>query len=167
MNCNFGKTVSKSLSILAASAGGAGFLPRMPGTWGTAVAIPIVVWGYETFKSPAAFRFFILTWLLLVCLISALVLPEVQKLWKETDPTRFVLDEVAGFLVVPLITGDKLHISVLLIPGFLLFRLFDISKPPGVRHFDRMKGTFCGVMGDDIVSGLYAGFILLILGKLI
>lgn len=149
-----------AVAAFIASAGGTGFLPFMPGTWGTASIIPITAWAYTVFQENTGFRLFILGCLGVVCAISALVLPSVQNLWKQEDPSRFVLDEVAGFLIIPLLLGNRLPLPILLVGGFLLFRLFDIIKPPGARWFDKHGGTFWNVMGDDIVSGVYASIVL-------
>lgn len=160
------KSLNEAITLWIASAGGAGLLPKMPGTWGTAITLPVVGWGYENFNGPEAFRLFLMTCLFVVCLTSALVLPKAQELWKEPDPPRFVLDEVAGFLMVPIVTGKSISLPVLLTLGFALFRLFDILKPAGIRRIDKTTGFF-GVMGDDILSGTYAGLILLIIARVI
>jgi phosphatidylglycerophosphatase A len=70
----------------------------------------------------------------------------------EEDPSCVVIDEVAGqmlaFVAVPL------HWTTLL-TAFVLFRAFDILKPPPVRQLERFPaGT--GIMLDDIGAGLYA-----------
>ena len=44
--------------------------------------------------------------------------------------------------------------------AFVLFRLFDIWKPPGVRYFDRNHLNSWGVMIDDVVAGLYASLLI-------
>jgi phosphatidylglycerophosphatase A len=40
--------------------------------------------------------------------------------------------------------------------GFLLFRLFDIYKPPPIRQLDRSLKGGLGVMLDDLVAAFYA-----------
>jgi phosphatidylglycerophosphatase A len=68
------------------------------------------------------------------------------------DPQFVVIDEVAGQLValiaVPLAWKSFLA-------GFILFRVFDIVKPPPVRQLEALpEGT--GIVLDDIAAGLYA-----------
>lgn len=50
--------------------------------------------------------------------------------------------------------------------GFLLFRVFDILKPWPANYFDEKWHDGHGIMMDDVVAGLYAGFALVILGGL-
>jgi phosphatidylglycerophosphatase A len=73
------------------------------------------------------------------------------------DNQRIVIDEVAGYLVtvalVPKTAGN-------LMIGFVLFRLFDIWKPPPVRWVDRHVHGGFGVVADDLVAALYAAAIL-------
>ena len=68
------------------------------------------------------------------------------------DNQRVVIDEVAGYLVtlmlVPRTAGN-------LLAGFLLFRLFDIWKPPPVRWVDRHVGGGFGVVADDVAAAVY------------
>lgn len=75
----------------------------------------------------------------------------------EKDPSAIVIDEVVGvfltFFWLPSSTW-----WVLLI-GFLLFRLFDISKPWLVGSADRMGGAW-GIMLDDVVAGMFANVLL-------
>ena len=68
------------------------------------------------------------------------------------DPQFVVIDEVAGQLValvaVPL--GWKSFLV-----GFILFRVFDILKPPPVRQLEAIPEG-AGIVLDDVAAGLYA-----------
>ena len=67
------------------------------------------------------------------------------------DPQFVVIDEVAGQLVT-LIAAPIAWQSLLL--GFILFRGFDIVKPPPIRHLERLpEGT--GIVIDDVGAGFY------------
>lgn len=75
------------------------------------------------------------------------------------DPGSVVLDEIAGMLwtFAPLMLWnggqlDAMHACA----GFLLFRLFDITKPPPVRTVEKLHGGW-GIMADDVVAGAIAG----------
>jgi phosphatidylglycerophosphatase A len=46
--------------------------------------------------------------------------------------------------------------------AFLLFRMFDILKPPPIRSLEKTSGGW-GVMNDDMAAGLYAGVLLRII----
>ncbi len=74
-----------------------------------------------------------------------------------------VIDEWAGLQVsfLALSTFDFLQI----LSAFVLFRIFDITKPPLVSHAEKLPGAY-GVMADDLVAGLYAGIVLFSLQQL-
>lgn len=76
------------------------------------------------------------------------------------DPRLVVIDEVSGQLIAltPLALLPSLSIAAVLI-GFLLFRLFDISKPYPIRKLERLPGGL-GVMADDALAGVYAAVLL-------
>ena len=62
---------------------------------------------------------------------------------------------LVSFLFVPI------HGTTLLV-GFLLFRFFDIVKPPPIRRIERLPGGF-GIVLDDVLAGVYANIVLHIL----
>ena len=68
------------------------------------------------------------------------------------DPNHIVIDEVAGQLVA--LIACPLTWQALL-AGFILFRGFDVLKPPPVRMLERLpNGT--GIVVDDLGAGVYA-----------
>ena len=127
-----------------ASFGGVGFLPRAPGTWGSAAALgvgaAILAVGQLWLFAAAA------------CAIMA-GLWAIPRAGGDADPGWVVIDEVAGMwlAMVPLTRVAPLG----LLAAFLLFRLFDIAKPGPIGMLDRMPGRV-GVMGDDVAAGLAA-----------
>jgi phosphatidylglycerophosphatase A len=68
------------------------------------------------------------------------------------DPQFVVIDEVAGQLIT-FIAVPATWKSLLL--GFILFRGFDIVKPPPLRHLERLREGV-GILLDDVGAGLYA-----------
>jgi phosphatidylglycerophosphatase A len=129
-----------------ASLGGIGFLKPAPGTWGSLAVMPLA---------------FLPPW---VALLAAVIFTALGT-WALTrlpetgaDPGWVVVDEAAGqSLALAAATG---WVGVLL--AFLLFRLFDITKPGPVGWADRQKGPF-GVMADDVIAGAMAGLLILLL----
>ena len=81
---------------------------------------------------------------------------------KEKDPKSFVWDEFVGMWIscIPLTLVDKDVYLVLL--SFLVFRLFDIFKPLGIRSLDNKSGEFY-VMIDDVIAGIYSAFLLILI----
>ena len=144
-----------SLPILLATGFGSGYLPKAPGTWGSALAAllawPIVETGGIVALATAA---------LLATLIGIKVTDIYQDRTGESDPGAVVIDEFAGqwltLLVCPL---DP----VWWLAGFCAFRLFDIAKPWPVRWIDRKMKSATGVMLDDIAAGVYAVVLILLL----
>ncbi|GAB4052401.1 phosphatidylglycerophosphatase A family protein [Spirosoma litoris] len=79
----------------------------------------------------------------------------VEEQWGK-DNYRVVIDEIAGMclslLFIPITEKS-------LLAGLLLFRLFDIAKPFGIRKLEKLPGGW-GVMLDDLLAGLYANLLL-------
>lgn len=128
------------------SLGGVGFLRPAPGTWGSAVVLP-VAWA-----GPGAAA-------LLAVLLLAVGLWALRRLPEaEADPGWVVIDEGAGMaLALAAVTEPGWGVVL----AFGLFRLFDVWKPGPVGWLDRQKGPV-GVMGDDVVAGAMAGSCLLL-----
>jgi phosphatidylglycerophosphatase A len=138
---------------LLATGFGSGLAPFAPGTIGTLVGIPIcllclpLIW-------PARF--------LCVIVLSALAIfisGRAEMIYQKKDDQRIVIDEIIGFQVAMLpvaITG--LHLLV----AFVLFRIFDIWKPFPIWNLQQLPGGW-GVVIDDVVAGIYAGVLMLLL----
>jgi len=80
----------------------------------------------------------------------------VAKLFNRRDPPQIVIDEINGILISFLgIPTDKL----ILLLGFIIFRLLDATKPYPANRLHRLGGSF-GIIGDDIIAGIYTNFTL-------
>lgn len=75
------------------------------------------------------------------------------------DPQRVVVDEVLGQWLALSVAGPLNYRSWPV--AFLLFRLFDIWKPPPVRQLERLPGG-TGIVADDLMAGFYAALVLLL-----
>ena len=133
-----------------AALGGVGRIRPAPGTWGSAVALPLA------FAGPV------------VCLGLATALTglgawAIARLKEENgsdhDPSWVVIDEAAGMLVALAAVPPGVPWPWLL-AAFLLFRLFDIVKRGPVGWCDRRRGA-AWVMLDDVVAGAMAAAVLL------
>ncbi len=139
-------------AALVATWFGSGLLPKMPGTWGSAAALPFAaalawVGGPWLLAGAAVVVFVIGVW------ASDLY---ARRLGRD-DPGSIVVDEVAGqwLTLVPVALDLKYYLL-----AFVLFRLFDILKPWPVSLADRkLKGGF-GIMADDILAAGYAAVLL-------
>jgi phosphatidylglycerophosphatase A len=133
------------IAVIIATAGGAGYSPVAPGTVASALTV-LVLW-----LVPFS-RVGIVVFLIAVTVIGVWVAERAERVLGGKDPGAIVIDEVAGMtlsvLAFPL-TGP------VLLAGFVLFRLFDVVKPPPAHASQRLRGGI-GVMIDDLIAGAYA-----------
>jgi len=129
---------------------GAGRLKPGPGTWGS--RFTMLAWA-------AVSRFLPAPWVVpaniaLAALAVAVGIPAATQVARASglkDPQFVVIDETAGQLIT--LIGAPLAWKSFL-AGFILFRAFDIVKPPPVRQLERLpEGT--GIVVDDVAAGLY------------
>lgn len=139
---------------IAATGLGSGLSPLAPGTAGTLVGVPVYLL-FARFSWPL--------YLLSVAAFSLLavyVSREAERIYREKDPPRIVIDEIAGLLVTLFLVEPTLW---RIFWGFVLFRVFDIIKPFPIRLCERTFPGGYGVVADDIVAGVYANIVLLLL----
>ena len=137
---------------------GLGLSPIAPGSFGAlpgvAYHVALALYAPASWLVPG-----LVLGLAAVILANHLLTPWAVKYWKDEDPGNFVLDEVAGYLVVPILfTGGELWQVALW--GFLLFRVFDIIKIPPARQIDQNMHGSWGIVLDDLISGAYAALAL-------
>ncbi len=136
---------------LVATFFGVGRLKPGPGTWGSVATV--VLWALASWRIPPEAR----TWAtiaaaIVVTLVGISAATRVVRASGLKDPQFVVIDEVAGQLValiaVPLAWKTFLA-------GLILFRVFDILKPPPLRQLERLPEGF-GIVADDLGAGIYA-----------
>jgi phosphatidylglycerophosphatase A len=142
-------------ATLIATFFGVGRLKPGPGTWGSAATV--LLWAAIAFSLPQSWRSPVAIALtLLVVLIGIPAATEVSRAAQRKDPQFVVIDEVAGQLLT--LIGVPLSWKTLL-AGFILFRAFDIIKPPPIRQLERLpEGT--GIVLDDVAAGFFACFVM-------
>lgn len=149
----------RAVARVVATAGGAGYAPWAPGTWGTAVAA-VLAWGLAP-CSTAEMALITLT----VTLVGTWATAEAQAQWGTHDDQRVVVDEVVGYWLTVLLV-DRGSLAWLAL-GFVVFRLLDIIKPWPIRWIDRNVRGAIGVMADDLAAGLAGSVVLLAATKLV
>ncbi|MGE4482649.1 MAG: phosphatidylglycerophosphatase A [Acidocella sp.] len=135
-----------------ASGFGSGLAPKAPGTFGSLAGLVIGC------LLLLAGHIALLAGIVVSCAIGLYAigrLPEANE-----DPGWIVIDEIAGQMI-PLLALYEFSIWGALL-SFALFRLFDIWKPGPVAWADRRKDEW-GIMGDDIIAGLMAWLVMLLL----
>lgn len=137
---------------------GTGNVPKLPGTIGTLGAVPLVIM-VSFLRSNLYYMIFTALFLVFSIYISH----EAEKEYGEKDAQNIVIDEVLGYLVtmsfVDLIGVDLKQAALRLGIGFILFRIFDITKLGPIQKVQGVKGGL-GVVLDDLIAGIIACIIL-------
>jgi phosphatidylglycerophosphatase A len=146
-----GASYTPQWAMLIATFFGIGRMRPGPGTWGSAATV--LLWAAlaqtlaPSWRTPVAIAL-----AAVVTLIGIPAATQVARGAGTKDPQFVVIDEVAGQLValiaVPLAWKSFLA-------GFILFRVFDIVKPPPVRQLEALPEG-AGIVLDDVAAGLYA-----------
>ena len=130
---------------------GSGLSPVAPGTAGTLIGIPVVI--FFQFMPTVV----VLLGTLLIVLLSVWLAGVVTRQIGIEDHPSIVIDEIAGYVLtmamIPLTWWT-------VITGFLIFRLLDIYKPPPAGWLDRNFTGGFGITADDVVAGIYANLIM-------
>lgn len=133
-----------------------GLSPVMPGTCGTAFAMLIAPWTFLTLSIPER-----LLCLAGIFIFGALASTRGARLLGKKDPGSIVIDELAGYWLA--ITPFANPTWTALVAAFLLFRLFDMTKPWPISASEHWLPDGWGIMIDDIIAGLAALFCMMLL----
>lgn len=122
-----------------------GRAPKAPGTFGSLAALPFAWWLW------ALPSFWAWTLIAVIFGVGCWAAENVIRRTGTQDHQSIVLDEAVGIFVTASIV-ERTYVAYLC--AFLVFRFFDILKPPPIRWVDRkVKGGF-GTMLDDLVAAL-------------
>ena len=124
-----------------------------PGTVGGLWGLPLAM-AIAAFPQPAAQIFLIA---LVGVLSVAICTSAAAGLGGSKDPQSIVLDEIAALPIAYL--GVETRTPAVWLAGWVLFRVFDISKPWPVRRLERLPNGW-GIMADDWLAALFACFAL-------
>lgn len=135
----------RRLILALATWGGVGFLPGIPGTWGSLAALPL--WYLLAQSGPWGYGLGVAALMLLGLGVAG----PAQTYLGRTDHPAIVVDEVVGLLItlagVPPTWG---HAAL----GLVVFRLLDILKPFPIRWFQEGGLGGLEVMADDVAAGV-------------
>ena len=132
---------------------GAGFGKPGPGTWGSVAAV--LLWSAFAFGLHLAPQTLLLALIAGIALSLLLGIPASTIVARESgrhDPQFVVIDEVAGQWIA--LIGSRADWRHTLI-ALVLFRLFDMTKPLGIRQLEKLPEGW-GIVLDDVGAGLYA-----------
>ena len=126
-----------------------GHSPFMPGTLGSLAGLLI----YFVVKDKLPIYAFSTLFLFALGIIFS---SEAERIYKRKDAQMIVIDETCGMMLSMFLVPYSLWVMIL---GFILFRTFDILKPPPARKIENFSGAF-GIMFDDVIAAIYTNFIL-------
>lgn len=150
-DCEYRMGIVNKITRVIATLGPVGYLPA-PGTWGTLCAVPVVYVLRSSIDSYCYYLLFVLFSIAATFCVQR-ALPQFGGLH---DPAHIVIDEYVGFFALGLWMPVELKY---VIAGFVLFRLFDITKPLGIGLIERHDGA-AAIIVDDVVAALYAAVVL-------
>ena len=142
-------TTLKTILNLIATLGFTGYLPYAPGTFGSAFSCFFVL----IFKPD---DIWLLIMLPLIFLLGLQASQQAENVLGK-DSGHIVIDEFCGYLISVLFIQKT---PGYLIAAFVLFRFFDIVKPPPIRKIEETVSGGAGIMLDDILAGVYANICL-------
>lgn len=141
-----------------ATLGPLGYAPA-PGTLGSAAALLL--------GSIITMTIGMIPLVIMIIIITIISFPAIDAhtaLTQKHDASEIIIDEVIGqwlvLLAIPIVAGWEQNYIITLIAAFLLFRLFDITKPPPVSTAEDLPGA-AGVIADDIMAGVLAGVVIM------
>ncbi len=152
------------LSLLVATCGWVGRIPVAPGTFGSLVGLPLSLatgaaavglgrrFGQDALQTAALIEFVLIA---LLFLAGIPLCTRAARLLASKDPGAVVLDEVVAVPTVLALVPLAARGPVVLAAAFVLFRVFDILKPPPVRQAEALPEGL-GIMADDQVAAGFA-----------
>jgi phosphatidylglycerophosphatase A len=143
----------RAVILFLATGAYSGYAPVAPGTMGSLVALPLVFLSAQLLRIAPVLHISILA---LATVGACWVAGAAEQYLGEHDSGKIVVDEMIGLLsATALLELTPQRVIV----AFLLFRLFDILKPPPARYFDQHMPGGAGVVLDDVCAGLYANLL--------
>ncbi len=148
------------LRLFLASGFYLGLGPLVPGSFGALAGLAWHLLALPFGLSDGAVRLWCLVGAVVFSVLHYRLTPWAQQRWNDPDPKHFVLDEIVGYLCVPLFWAlpaeSALPVWACALIGFVVFRLLDAIKLPGARYIDDNIHTASGVLFDDVVSAAYS-----------
>ena len=140
-----------------ATLGPIGYWRKMPGTYGSFVGL---IWYTLFFHELTPFSYLLLC--VFSCYVACEVCTQAELIFQKKDPSCIILDEMVAMPLcfIGLQSYMQQHpVIYYMLSGFLLFRLFDIIKPLGIKRLQDLPGGV-GVVMDDVAAALVTCFCL-------
>lgn len=141
----------KSLSLAVATAFGVGYVPFAPGTFGSLAGLAVFA-AVRAGSTALGTPLLEIAAIVLVYLVGAWSATAAEAHFGHIDPGPVVVDEVLGMLVTLALVPVSITGALV---GFVVFRLFDVIKPPPCNRLEALPGGW-GVMTDDLMAAIYS-----------
>ena len=140
------------IAIFLSTAGGIGFAPVAPGTFGSlpglAIGVALAVWNRPWMAAAI---------LVTLTALSYWMIAITERAWKTHDDQRIVIDEVCGQAIAMAFLAPTWPAAFV---AFIAFRTLDITKPLAIGWIDREAPGAAGTLFDDILAGVVAAAVL-------
>ncbi len=148
---------------LLTSCFGLGWLPLVPGTWGSIP--PALIWMLLSAGQikPAIITAIMIVFTLSGSAVCVVCTPAISRLSGKTDPNEIVSDEFAGQSLVFLLAGSFIsdHVYITAFAGFFVFRVFDTLKPWPINAVEQLAAGW-GVLADDLLAAVLTAVVLIL-----
>mgnify|MGYP001391421886 CR=1 FL=1 len=138
---------------------GIGKLPKIPGSYASLFTILFLFIVFHYFSLSVNIFLFIFIFLFI---ISIFLIDIYVKNFENKDPNEIVIDEFIGQSIPICLyelahdnNSSKIEVLTFYFVMFILFRIFDITKPYPVNYYDKNFKNGFGVIMDDVIAGLY------------
>ena len=142
------RRLSKSIATL----GPIGYLPKAPGTWGSMTSA--LIWYLADEFLPGFYKYQIVC--IVASVIIGIIVSNTVSKSSSKDPQEVVIDELAGMWIALLWLPHSIKLTII---ALILFRIFDIAKPFGIRRLEKIPGGW-GIMLDDIAAGIASALVI-------
>lgn len=152
------------IANLISTFGGAGYWPKGPGTAGSVAAllVALALHRYAGFAQIELLTLAILSMAPAMWAANETARTHATANATKVDPQIIVVDEVVGQWLT--LAGAAAYNWKSWLLGLLLFRLFDIWKPPPTRALEHVSPPGAGIVLDDVMAGAYGAVVLYVLG---
>jgi len=141
---------------------GAGFLPIIPGTFGTIVGVGIYyLMTYLSLSAYISITIIMFTAGVFICNIAA---AKYKAKGEAIDHPTIVWDEIVGYLITMACSTYNWKLMIL---GFFVFRFLDVVKPWPINKINDYMKNGLGIMLDDAVAGIYGNILLFVIAMLL
>jgi phosphatidylglycerophosphatase A len=137
------------ISTIIATLGFTGYLPYAPGTFGSGLGFILVF-----IVRPDDFILILI--FLSLFIIGVFTSHNAEKVLGN-DSKHIVIDELCGYLLTVMFLPKS---TWYLLAGFVLFRIFDVVKPPPIKRIEEKISGGLGIMFDDVLAAFYSNVLL-------